>query len=60
MELWDAYNEKGELIKGVTLVQGEKVPDGLFHLVCEIIVRHADGEYLLMQRDPVKHFGGMW
>ena len=60
MELWDAYNENGELIKGVTLVRGKKVPDGLFHLVCEIIVRHADGEYLLMQRDPAKHFGGMW
>ena len=59
MELWDAYNIKEEPISGVTLVRGEKVPDGLFHLVSEIIVRHADGEYLLMQRDPAKHFGGM-
>ena len=25
-----------------------------------IIVRHADGSYLVMQRDKRKHLGGMW
>lgn len=28
--------------------------------MCDILVRHADGDYLLMQRDPRKHYGGMW
>ena len=54
MELWDAYDEKLNKIEGMTLVRGEEVPDGVFHLVCEIIVRHTDGTYLLMQRDPQK------
>ena len=60
MELWDAYTEKGELIKGMTLVRDEPRPAGVFHIVCEIIVRRKNGEYLLMQRDPRKTFGGMW
>lgn len=60
MELWDAYNADFEKIPGKTLVRGEAIPDGLFHLVCDILVKHTDGTYLLMQRDPRKHFGGMW
>lgn len=59
-EYWDAYNERFEKIEGVTLVRGEPVPDGLYHLVCDVIVRHTDGSYLLMLRDRRKHFGGMW
>ncbi len=60
MEIWDAYDEKLNLLKGVTLVRGEPIPDGCFHLVSEVIVRHTDGSYLLMQRDARKHLGGMW
>lgn len=54
MELWDAYREDGTLA-GCNLVRGEAIPDGLFHLVSEIIVRHEDGMFLLMQRDFKKH-----
>lgn len=32
----------------------------MFHLVCDILVKHRDGTFLLMKRDPQKHFGGMW
>ncbi len=60
MERWDAYNENFQLIAGTTLVRGSTIPDGLYHLVCDIIVRHTDGTYLLMQRDNRKHYGGMW
>ncbi len=60
MELWDAYNEKCEIIDGMTLVRGEPIPEGIFHLVSDVIVRHTDGDYLLMLRDERKHFGGMW
>ncbi len=60
MELWDAYDADLNKIDGVTLVRGEPIPKGMRHLVCDVIVRHADGEYLLMQRDKRKHFGGMW
>ena len=60
MEIWDAYNMEFEKIEGMTLIRGETIPDGVYHLVSDVIVRHADGTYLLMQRDSRKHFGGMW
>lgn len=60
MEVWDAYNKEFEKIEGMTLIRGEAIPDGVYHLVSDVIVRHADGTYLLMQRDRRKHFGGMW
>lgn len=60
MELWDAYDKKTNKIDGVVLVRGEPLPDNCFHLVSEIIVKHKDGSYLLMQRDKRKHLGGMW
>lgn len=60
MELWDAYDKDLNRLEGVTLVRGEPIPDGVYHLVSDIIVRHADGDYLLMRRDPRKRHGGMW
>ncbi|SHI27246.1 8-oxo-dGTP pyrophosphatase MutT, NUDIX family [Butyrivibrio fibrisolvens DSM 3071] len=60
MELWDAYDSKLNKIDGMTLIRGEEVPNGFFHLVSEIIVRHVDGTYLLMQREHGRHLGGMW
>ena len=59
MEVWDAYYEDGSLA-GCDLIRGEPISDGLYHLVCEILVRHTDGSYLLMQRDFIKaDFPGM-
>ncbi len=60
MEIWDAYDKNFNRLENLTLVRGECIPDGVFHLVCDVIVKHKDGEYLLMQRDERKHFGGMW
>lgn len=60
MELWDAYDEKMNRIDGVSLIRGEPINEGWYHLVCDIIVRHEDGSYLLMRRDERKHLGGMW
>lgn len=53
MELWDAYTADG-MRTGQTLIRGEKIPEGLYHLVCEVLVRHRDGSYLLMLRSPEK------
>ncbi len=53
MELWDAYLEDGTPT-GRDLVRGEPVPQGLYHIVCSVLVRHTDGTYLLMKRDPTK------
>ena len=60
MKIWDAYDEHLNRLDGVTLIRGEPVPEGLYHLVSEILVRHKDGSFLLMQRDQRKHLGGMW
>lgn len=60
MELWDAYDEKFNKINGMVLERGNALPDGIYHMVCDIAVKHIDGTYLLMQRDWGKHFGGMW
>ena len=60
MELWDAYDKDFNRIPGITLIRGERIPEGMRHLVCDVIVRHADGSYLLMQRDRRKNYGGMW
>ena len=59
-ELWDAYDRFFQRIEGQTLIRGKRVPDGVFHLVGEIIVRHRDGSFLLMQRDLTKPRGGLW
>ena len=63
MELWDAYNSNFEKIEGMTLVREEqdKIPAGVYHLVCEVLVKHVDGNYLLMKRDPSKPlYPNMW
>lgn len=60
MELWDAYNEAGELL-GFDLVRGQQIPDGAYHLVCEVVVRTTDGDFLLMQRSWEKEVSpGSW
>lgn len=60
MELWDAYDKNFNKIGNKALIRGESIPEGIYHLVCDIMVRHTDGSYLLMQRDKRKHFPFMW
>lgn len=58
MEIWDGYLKDGSLAKK-DLIRGELIPNGLYHLVSEILVRHIDGDYLIMQRDFSKpNYGG--
>lgn len=52
-ELWDARHQDGSLA-GFDLTRGQAIPDGYYHLVCEVIIRHHDGSHLLMQRDWTK------
>lgn len=60
MELWDGYYKEGTHA-GVTLVRGQEIPDGIYHIVCEVLVRHVDGDYLLMQRSYEKpNHGGKY
>jgi 8-oxo-dGTP diphosphatase len=49
-ELWDAYLADGRKA-GRTLTRGGDIPAGLFHIVSDVLVKHVDGDYLVMQRD---------
>lgn len=53
MEIWDGYNKDGSYAN-IDLIREEPIPDGLYHLVSEILVRHIDGDYLLMKRSMDK------
>ncbi len=53
MELWDLYRKNGTP-SGIDHVRGKPIPEGLFHIVSGVAVRHIDGTYLLMQRDRNK------
>lgn len=50
MEIWDGYNADRTLA-GVDIVRSGAFPVGLYHAVSEVIVRHTDGSFLVMQRD---------
>lgn len=59
-EVWALFDAHGART-GETVVRGEEIPAGRYHAVAEVFVRHADGEYLFMQRDA-KKIGcpGLW
>lgn len=60
MELWDVYDRDGYKQEGY-LVRGEPIPEGSYHLVCCIVVRHTDGDFLLMKRSPEKEvYPNIW
>lgn len=53
MELWDGCFKDGSKAD-ITLIRGNPIPKGLYHLVCEVLVKHADGTYLLTKRADTK------
>ena len=55
MEIWDLYDEQGRKT-GETWERSRarEIPEGRYHIVCDVLIRHRDGEFLLMCRDPDK------
>lgn len=53
MERWNTYTRDGVMTDKIA-VRGEPLPDGLYHLACEVLIRHTDGTYLLMKRSLKK------
>lgn len=49
MEKWDAYLKNGMKTE-LLLTRGQPIPDGLYHLVVDVLVQHNDGDLLFMQR----------
>ena len=63
-EIWDLYDREGKRT-GETFVRGEYstsgIPEGRYHLVADILVKHIDGTYLLTKRDDNKEtYPGLW
>lgn len=52
-ELWDAYTVDGKPT-GEKIIRGEDIPQGLYHIVCEILIMHTDGSILCMKRASTK------
>lgn len=60
MELWDAYDAMGRLT-GKTLVRGEEIPEGLYHLVAHIWYRNQEGDLLVQRRALSRELApGLW
>ena len=60
MEIWDLYTERRELT-GKEHIRGEKIPQGLYHLVVHVWIRNGKGEYLISQRSEDRPaFPLMW
>ena len=55
MEIWDLYDEQGRKT-GETWERSRarEIPEGRYHIVCDVLIRHRDGEFLLMRRDLEK------
>lgn len=60
VELWDAVDEE-ENPAGFLLIRGDSIPQGFFHIVVEVLIRHLDGRFLLMRRAlEKKKVPGRW
>ena len=65
MEIWDLYDKNGVKTGETWERQWEstnkEIPEGRYHIVCEVLVRHKDGTFLLVKRDPNKEaYPGYW
>lgn len=60
MELWDAY-DINRVPKEKTLVRGEPIEKGDFHMVVHICIFNSKGEMLIQQRQPFKSgWSNLW
>ena len=58
-ELWELYDGE-KRPTGKTMVRGEPVPKGSWHIIVSIWTLTADGRLLLTQRCPKKKFALEW
>ena len=53
MELWDLYTSDRKPT-GLTMVRGEKNPEGLYNLSVTVWIKNNKGQYLISQRSAIK------
>lgn len=59
-ELWDLYDRNGEP-QGRTIVRGDYLNEGDYHLVVQVWVKNARGKYLIQKRaEHVQQAPGIW
>ncbi len=58
-ELWDIYDEN-RVLTGRTHRRGEPLAAGDYHLVVDVWVRNANGEFLVTKRSSNKGFPNLW
>ena len=49
MEIWDLYTADRKPT-GKTMIRGEKIPDGYYHLGVQVWIKNSEGKYLISQR----------
>ncbi|MGI5899871.1 MAG: NUDIX hydrolase [Christensenellales bacterium] len=60
MELWDIRDESGA-VTGRVIERGRPLQDGEFHLIVDVWIKNAKGEYLISRRSPFKEpEAGRW
>lgn len=60
MELWDLYAADGKKT-GETMVRGDAVPEGRYHLVVHVCIFNSKGEMLIQHRQPFKSgWSNLW
>ncbi len=60
MELWDVYT-KDRIKTDRTMIRGEKILSGDYHLVVHACIFNSKNEMLIQQRQPFKSsWGNMW
>lgn len=52
-EIWDLYDKDFNLLDK-KMVRGEAFTEGEYHLVCDVLLEHEDGSFLVMTRDANK------
>ena len=60
MEAWDLYTQD-RVKTGQTMLRGDRVPEGLFHLQVHVCIFNEQGEMLIQQRQSTKRwYAGLW
>ncbi|MCI5751831.1 MAG: NUDIX domain-containing protein [Oscillospiraceae bacterium] len=60
MELWDVYDEN-RVKTGRTIIRGEEMQQGDYHMVVHVCIFGSDGKMLIQQRQPFKEgWSGKW
>lgn len=60
MEIWDLY-DKERVLTGKTVLRGNPVPDGYYHISVHIWIVNSENKFLVQKRAPTKKkFPNMW